>query len=109
MPRLGGIRERHHQPYWDTLVRAAANTAPTPTVVATTRLFAAGVALGQLQWTNMVSAGQLPSDQSYIVLAMRVWFWMRGTNALTMYTLAAHQMYLTLVMGDKPRFAGALV
>jgi hypothetical protein len=103
MPRLSGLRERHHQPYWDTIVRVAANTAPTPTIVSPWRLFASGTNLGQPQWTNMVTAGQLPSDQSYIMLAMRVWLWFRGASALAMYSLAVNQLYLSLVMGDKPQ------
>lgn len=106
MPRLGGLRERHHQPYWDTLIRADANAAPSPTVVATTRLFATGTSLGLTQWTNMTSAGALSSDQSYIVLAMRCWLWFMGTSALTMYSLCVNQLYLNLVMGDKSQFLG---
>lgn len=105
MPRLNNLRERHHQPYYDTLIRADLNTAPTPTVTTPTRLFASATNLGQQQWTNMLAAGQLPSDQSYIVLAMRVWLWFVGTNALLMYQLAVNQLYLNLVMGDKSQFA----
>lgn len=106
MPRINNMRERHHQPYYDTLIRANTNTAPDPTVSQTTRLFATGTNLGQTEWTNMLAAGQLPSDQSYIVLALRVWLWFKGDSALLMYQLVAHQMYLSLVMGDKSQFAG---
>lgn len=106
MPRLNNIRERHHQPYYDTLCRVDADTAPTPTVTQTTRLFASGTNLGQTEWTNMLAAGQLPSDQSYIVLAMRVWLWFVGSSALLLYQLAVNQMYVSLVMGDKAQFSG---
>lgn len=104
MPRLGGLREKHHQPYWDSLIRVMHDTAPTPTVTATTRLFAAGTNLGQTQWTNMVSAGQLPSDESYIVLALRVFLWFVGSSALLVYQLCVNQLYVSLVMGTKPQF-----
>lgn len=104
MPRLSGVREKHHQPYWDTIIRVDANTAPATTVTSPTRLFATGNNLGDNSWTNMLTAGQLPSDQSYLMLAMRVWLWFVGTSALTMYQLAVNQLYLNLVMGDKPQF-----
>jgi len=104
MPRLNDLRERHHQPYWDTLIRIDANTVPNPVVQSSVRLFAAGVNLGQTFWTNMLAAGQLPSDQSYIVLAMRVWLWFTGASALLMYQYVVTQLYLNLVMGDKSQF-----
>jgi len=103
MPKLVGIRERRHQPYWDTLVRADTNTAPTPTVQQQTRLFN-GTNLGLTYWTNMAIASAFASDNTYIVLALRVWLWFTGNHALTMYQLAAHQMYVTLSIGDKPQF-----
>lgn len=60
MPKLVGIRERRHQPYWDTLIRADTNTAPSPTVQAQTRLFN-GTNLGLKYWTNMEIAGAFAS------------------------------------------------
>ena len=39
MPKLVGVRERRHQPYYDTLIRADADAAPTPTVANETMLF----------------------------------------------------------------------
>lgn len=70
-----------------------------------TRLFASGTNLGQTEWTNMLAAGQLPSDQSYIVLALRLHLWFIGASALTMYQLCTNQLYLSLVMGDKAQFS----
>jgi len=61
MPRLSGMREKHHQPYWDSLIRVDGATAPTPTVTQITRLFASGTNLGQTEWTNMTNTGVLPS------------------------------------------------
>jgi hypothetical protein len=105
MPKLVGVRERRHQPYWDTVIRADANTAPSPTVQNETQLFN-GTNLGLEYWTNMKVAGVFASDETYVVLAMRVWIWYISTSALTMYQLTVHQMYLTLNVGDKPQFQG---
>jgi len=104
MPKLVGVRERRHQPYWDTLLRADTNTAPDPLVSNETQLFN-GRNLGLEFWTNMNIAGSFASDNTYVVLALRVWLWFNGTNALTMYQLMVHQMYLQFIVGDKPQFA----
>jgi hypothetical protein len=104
MPKLVGVRERRHQPFYDTIIRVMATTAPTPTVTQTTKLFSSGTNLSNTEWTNMATAGALPSDQTLVILAMRCWLWFRGTNAMAMYTLCAHQLYLTLFVGDKPQF-----
>jgi len=104
MPKLVGVRERRHQPYWDTLIRADNNTAPTPTVANETQLFN-GTNLGLEFWTNMNIAGSFASDNTYVVLAIRVWLWFTGLSALLMYQLAVHQMYLQFIVGDKPQFA----
>jgi hypothetical protein len=105
MPKLIGVRERRHQPYWDTVIRADVNTAPDPTVNNEVSLFN-GTNLGLEYWTNMKVAGVFASDETYVVLAMRVWFWFNHYYCLTMYQLAVHQMYLTLIVGDKPQFQG---
>lgn len=105
MPKLVGVRERRHQPYWDTIIRADLNTAPSPTVQNETQLFN-GTNLGLEYWTNMKVAGVFASDETYVVLAIRVWIWYISTSALTMYQLTVHQMYLTLNVGDKPQFQG---
>jgi hypothetical protein len=104
MPKLVGVRERRHQPYWDTLIRADSDAAPDPTVSNETQLFN-GRNLGLEYWTNMNIAGAFASDNTYVVLALRVWLWFKGTNALTMYQLCVHQMYLQFIVGDKPQFA----
>lgn len=105
MPKVVGMKERRHQPYFDTLLRADTNTAPSPTVAQSTNLFN-GTNLGQAYWTNMDVAGQFASDNTYIVLAMRCWLWFTGTSALLMYQLCATQLYLTLQVGDKAMFHG---
>lgn len=37
MPRLHGVKERRHQPFWDSLLRTTGN--PSPAIGASTRLF----------------------------------------------------------------------
>lgn len=91
--------------FYDTLIRADTNTAPTPTVAATTALFN-GTNLGLEYWTNMNIAGVFSSDETYIILAIRAWLFFTGSNALLQYQLACNQMYLSLNVGDKPQFSG---
>lgn len=49
-------------------------------------------------------AGQLASDQTYVVLAMRCWLYFNGTNRRANYLRITSQLYFTLTMGDKPAF-----
>lgn len=105
MPKIVGVRERRHQFYYDTLLRTDNTTAASPTVASTTQLFN-GTNLGLEYWTNMDVAGVFASDNSYIVLAMRCWLHFVGASALTMYQLAVTQIYMSLVVADKPQFSG---
>jgi len=105
MPKLAGVRERRHQPYWDPIIRADPTTAPSPTLQSKTQLFN-GTNLGLQYWTNMNIAGVFASDNTYIILAIRVWLHFTGTSALLMYQLTASQLWLSLNVGDKPQFAG---
>jgi hypothetical protein len=52
----------------------------------------------------MNSAGQLPSDQTYVVLSLRLWTYFDGTNARDLYQQVISQIYWTLNIGDKPQF-----
>ncbi len=101
MPRLAGVRERRHQPFWDTLIRTTGD--PTPTLQASTRLFG-NANVGNLSLTNLQVAGQLASDQTYVVLAMRAFLFFDGTNARENYQGVSSQLYFTLTLGDKPQF-----
>jgi hypothetical protein len=105
MPKVVGIRERRHQPYYDTLIRANADEAPSVTVQQSTQLFN-GTNLGLEYWTNMSIAGSFASDNSYIALCMRCFVWYVGTDAPRMYTLTATQLYLNFTVADKPQFSG---
>jgi len=103
VPKLEGVKERRHQPFYDTLVRAAANTAPTPLVPSMTRLFSSAN-IGNVALTNMKAAGQLSSDQTYVIHALRAFLYFRGAQAADMYAGCASQLYWTLEIGDKPFF-----
>lgn len=102
MPRLHGVRERRHQPFWDSLVRT---TGPVTvgTIGQQSKLFG-NANVGQLALTNLQVAGQLASDQTYVVLAMRCWMYFDGTNRRANYLQTASQLYFTLTLGDKPQF-----
>lgn len=76
MPKIVTVRERVHQPFWDTLVRTA------------------GLTQGQLNdnvdlftnsgnrneaTTNLLNGSTLPSDQSHVTLALRCFTWFRNS------------------------------
>jgi hypothetical protein len=61
--------------------------------------------VGNYALTNLQVAGQLASDQTYVILAMRAYLFFDGANARTHYTLVASQLYFTLTLGDKPQFS----
>jgi len=110
MPKLVGVRERRHQPFYDTLFRCNAD-GPAPSVGRTTRLFASGTRLSDTSWTNMNMAGALPSDNTFIILSIRCWMFFKGTTqvpepftAADAYVQMVHQLYLNLFVGDKPQF-----
>jgi hypothetical protein len=96
MPRLAGVRERRHQPFYDTLVRTTGN--PAPAIGNSTRLFG-NANVGQLALTNLQVAGQLASDQTYVALAMRAYLFFDGTNARANYQGVLSQLYFTLTLG----------
>lgn len=101
MPRLQGYRERLHQPFWDTLIRTTGD--PTNPVLNGAKLFG-NSNVGNLGMTNMNVAGQLASDQTYVMLALRCWLYFDGTNRRANYLGVASQLYWTLIVGNKPMF-----
>jgi hypothetical protein len=101
MPRLHGVRERRHQPFWDSLIRTTGD--PTPIIQQSSKLFG-NANVGNLALTNLQVAGQLASDQTYVILALRCWLYFDGTNARANYLRVASQLYFTLNLGDKPQF-----
>lgn len=77
MAKLTNVRERVHQPFRDTLIRTAGYS--TGAIQDQTNLFAAqGRTQGE---SNMPGGGgsTLPSDQSMVVLALRVFLWFRNS------------------------------
>lgn len=105
MPKIVGVRERRHQPYYDTLIRADYQSSPAPTVAQSTQLFN-GVNLGLEFWTNMSIAGAFASDNSYIALALRCYVQYIGPYAEMMYALTMQQLFLNFTVADKPQFSG---
>jgi hypothetical protein len=60
--------------------------------------------VGNLSRTNLDVAGQLASDQTYVILSLRCWMFFDGANARDLYQQVSSQLYFTLNLGDKPQF-----
>lgn len=73
---------------------------PSPAIANSTRLFG-NANVGNLALTNLQVAGQLASDQTYVILALRCWLYFNGTNRRLLYLGMASQLYFTLNVGDK--------
>lgn len=75
MAKLTNVRERVHQPFRDTLIRTSGYF--TGNVQDRVDLFTqAGKSTGE---TNLKQGSVLPSDQSMVVLALRVFLWFRNS------------------------------
>lgn len=101
MPRLHGVRERLHQPFWDSLIRTTG--VPAAALGASTRLFG-NANVGNLALTNLQTAGVLASDQTYVILSLRCYLYFDGTNARANYQNVSSQCTFTLNLGTKPQF-----
>lgn len=122
MARLDGIREKTHNPIYDSVVRGIGIS----TVQNGASLFG-NTNVGQKQFSNMKAAAQLPSDQTFIIKVLRgvaafqsladdefaafgqltaLNTNVTGTNARAedLYTLVAYGAYFTLTVGEKPMF-----
>jgi len=76
MAKLTNVRERVHQPFFDSLIRTAGFGDGAFQVNDTTDLFTiAGKNQGE---SNLVNGSTLPSDQSHVTLALRVFVWFRS-------------------------------
>lgn len=83
---------------YDSLVRTTGD--PSPAIAVSTKLFG-NANVGDVSRTNLQVAGQLASDQTYAILALRCWLYFRGTNHRANYLLTASQLYFTLTLGDE--------
>ena len=101
MPRLHGKRERRHQPFYDSITRTTG--APATAINSTGSLFG-NANVGTTALTNLQVAGQLASDQTYIILALRCYLYFNGTNRRANYLRVSSQLWFTLFVGDKPMF-----
>jgi hypothetical protein len=123
MSRLRDVRERIHQPQFDTLVRGIG-----PSKVGSQKRLFGNATVGDRSLTNMLVPGQLAADQTYILRAMRCALMFQsladdaygvippaGTSPLNyeaealstnaqaedLYFLAAYGAYFTLDVGQK--------
>ena len=75
MAKLTNVRERVHQPFFDSLIRTAGFGGNFTPVQQRTDLFTiAGKNAGE---SNLVQGSVLPSDQSHVTLALRVFVWFK--------------------------------
>lgn len=82
MAKLTNVRERIHQPFYDTLIRTSGIDA-NATVSNSALLFTnAPRSLGSnvSAVTNLLNGSTLPSDQSHVTLALRVFTWFRAST-----------------------------
>ena len=77
MAKVVSIRERVHQPFWDTLIRTPGYTQGN--VQDQTDLFGGSGTVRTPATTNLQNGSTLPSDQSHVVLALRVFSWYRNS------------------------------
>ncbi len=76
MAKVVTMRERVHQPFYDTLIRTAGFSLGS--IGDTTNLFISG-GTRSAATTNLINGSTLPSDQSHVVLALRVFSWYRNS------------------------------
>lgn len=77
MAKLTNVRERIHQPFWDTYVRNAGMGGPQ--VSDREALFTNRARPDDITAvTNLENGSTLPSDQSHVTLALRVFTWFRA-------------------------------
>jgi hypothetical protein len=75
MAKVVTMRERVHQPFYDSLIRTAGLV--TGQVGDTNNLFTANGVRSDAT-TNLVNGSTLPSDQSHVTLALRCFVWYRN-------------------------------
>lgn len=99
MAKVVSMRERVHQPFWDSLVRTAGMVPGAINDV--TSLFTSGGARTEAT-TNLINGSTLPSDQSHVVLALRVFAWYRNPHRRVLGNAGTNEV---AVNGDYLRLA----
>jgi hypothetical protein len=126
MARLRDIRERIHQPQYDTLVRGIGRS----NIQNLQQLFG-NANVGNRSLTNLQVAGQLAADATYVLKAVRCAMWFQGladseftdnfgdivgltnvagsnSRAEDLYMLCAYGSTFTLNVGNKPMLTAPL-
>jgi hypothetical protein len=79
MSKLTNVRERVHQPFYDSLIRSAGLGGTSPQISDKEELFTVRQRPGTTAaLTNLPFGAVLPSDQSHVTLALRVFQWFRN-------------------------------
>lgn len=79
MAKLTNVRERVHQPFFDTLIRTSGLGGNIPQISDREELFTNRARVGNISaLTNLANGSTLPSDQSHVTLALRVFTWFRN-------------------------------
>ena len=79
MAKLTNVRERVHQPFYDTLIRTSGLGGNIQPVNQQQSLFTNAARQDDINaLTNLQNGSTLPSDQSHVTLALRVFTWFRA-------------------------------
>lgn len=79
MAKLTNVRERVHQPFYDTLIRTSGLGGNIAPVNQQQGLFTNAARQDDINaLTNLQNGSTLPSDQSHVTLALRVFTWFRN-------------------------------
>jgi hypothetical protein len=79
MAKLTNVRERVHQPFYDTLIRTSGLGGNIQPVNQQQSLFTNAARQDDINaLTNLQNGSTLPSDQSHVTLALRVFTWFRN-------------------------------
>lgn len=78
MAKMTNVRERIHQPFWDTLIRTSGIDANVQ-ITDREQLFTNRQRANDITAvTNLLNGSTLPSDQSHVTLALRCFIWFRN-------------------------------
>lgn len=79
MAKLTNVRERVHQPFYDTLIRTSGLGGNIQPINQQQKLFTNSARQDDINaLTNLQNGSTLPSDQSHVTLALRVFTWFRN-------------------------------